>query len=251
MWVSIVCHPSESFEHRWDCSRSSLICVYTVCTGLSVRKVRIITVPADFRFTFWQLIVFIEQDGSIVDAEVESPLDRNELHKLINYTTINGKSCELVDLPTVETVQYASLFSFYTTTPIRYEDILEVQEYLESIWTTTAFLSTGVVVKIVTQEDSISSAGYDISSKFFQAQTSLWYSHNLGPKRCCVCWWKFSVLTQNSALGKVLFLYEIYGKPWSSVLKRWIFSTKEPVTSTHAQIYDGTINKQIIYCQKK
>ena len=82
--------------------------------------------------------MFIEQDGSYIDAQVESPLDANKLKSSITFKGANGKSYDVVDLTGVETVQYDSLFSFYSTTPIRYEDITAAQDDILSSWTTTS-----------------------------------------------------------------------------------------------------------------
>ena len=82
-------------------------------------------------------MVFIEQDGRYIDAQVESPLDTNKLKTAITFKGVNGKSYDVVDLTGVKTVQYDSLFSFYTTRPIRYEDITTAQEDILSTWTTT------------------------------------------------------------------------------------------------------------------
>ena len=90
-----------------------------------------------YRVAFWRLVVFIEQNGSYIDAQIESPLDTNKLTKSVTFKAANNKSYKVVDLTGVQTVQYDSLFSFYTTTPIRYEDIAGAQENILSTWTTT------------------------------------------------------------------------------------------------------------------
>ena len=63
-------------------------------------------------------------------------MNDNKLRRLINFKAVNSQSYELANFTGVETVQYDSLFSFYTTSPIRYKDIDEVQDEVLGAWTT-------------------------------------------------------------------------------------------------------------------
>ena len=87
-----------------------------------------------FSTTFWQLVIFIEQGSDLVDGQVESPLNDNEIRKRITFKAANGELYEIADFTNIETVSYDSLFSFYTTSPIRYEDIAEVEEQVLGTW---------------------------------------------------------------------------------------------------------------------
>ena len=106
------------------------------------------------RRIFWELVVFIEQNGVIIDAELSTDLNDNELRRLINFKAVNSQSYELANFTGVETVQYDSLFSFYTTSPIRYEDIAEVQDEVLGAWTTAGGLNFYLLIPKFLKYDS-------------------------------------------------------------------------------------------------
>ena len=79
-------------------------------------------------------MIFIRQGSSWVDGQLETPLNNNDVKNLITFRATNGRAYDLADLTNVEVVDYNSLFSFYTDSPIRYEDIAEVEAQILGTW---------------------------------------------------------------------------------------------------------------------
>lgn len=89
-----------------------------------------------FSYTFWKLVVFIEQGGKIVDGEISTPINVDALKHLVTFTSANNQPYSVVEVSHFKAVKHDSLFTFYTTQQIKYDDIVPVQSQLNQIWTT-------------------------------------------------------------------------------------------------------------------
>lgn len=80
--------------------------------------------------------MFIEQGGKVVDSEVSEPLNQAELKKLLTFAGANNQQYSLFTETSVKTVKYNNMFSFYTTSQIKYDDVTNVQIQLDQVWST-------------------------------------------------------------------------------------------------------------------
>ena len=80
--------------------------------------------------------MFIEQGGEVVDRQINSPLDTDDLTRLVTFTSANNQKYSVVKTSTYKTVKRNALFTFFTSKQIKYDDITTVQSQLEQTWKT-------------------------------------------------------------------------------------------------------------------
>ncbi|KAK3591160.1 hypothetical protein CHS0354_029007, partial [Potamilus streckersoni] len=107
--------------------------------------------------SYWKVVIFIEQNGTMVDSEVSTPFNETAVLEKIDFAGAHNMSYQVVvGLNTNQLLRYEYTVSFFITAMVKYEDIQEVVTELEYAWTTFAIHACCVEIQLVRQEDHIS-----------------------------------------------------------------------------------------------
>ncbi|WAR23486.1 hypothetical protein MAR_037155, partial [Mya arenaria] len=114
---------------------------------------------------FWTLVLFIQENGNVIDGEVTEQLDTTEISKLLTFSAANNGKYVISTNKQSEAIKKESLFSFLIESQIVYDDIREIEKQLAHAWTTTGFSNTSTNVNIISQADYMVSSSMRLSTK--------------------------------------------------------------------------------------
>jgi len=89
-----------------------------------------------YRERYWELVVFVEEDGVVKDSVISSPIDMDAVKNNINFHGVNNLEYKTsTNVAGLTSAPVDAVFTFYMRSQIKYKDVTAIELKLQGLWT--------------------------------------------------------------------------------------------------------------------